>query len=84
MNRNTTSCYSSGNETEIQQAFSDNSETFQVVIFKNHIYPNEFNWNCGEDVYRYVGDGLPNGAWSNIEVNPTDFQDRSGENCTQQ
>lgn len=64
----------------------DVNNTFQVVVFKNHINTNEFNWDCGENTYKYITnpDGSSNvgfESWSDIVVTPTDFQDRSSETC---
>ena len=58
----------------------DTSNSFQVVVFKNHIEPDKSNWDCGEDVYKYVGEGSAS-LWQNIEVTPSDYQDRSDETC---
>ena len=63
----------------------DENNTFQVVVFKNHINTSEFNWDCGEDTYKYLsnpsGGNVDFESWSNIVVTPTDFQDRSSESC---
>jgi len=76
-------CYIDHDETGMRTAFEDNSETFQVVVFKNHIEPSEYNWNCGEDLYAYIGSNEANGAWSSLIVKDEDYQDRSDEVCTQ-
>ena len=74
-------CYIDGNEQDIRNAINDSSETFQVLVFKNHILPNENDWDCGENLYRYVGSSLSPGSWSDILVLPSDFQDRSNDVC---
>jgi hypothetical protein len=63
----------------LDTALANVNETYQVVVYKNHIEPNEKHWNCGENVYNYVGGSQSN--WSNIEVLKSNFQDRSGEEC---
>jgi len=73
-------CYINHNEQGIRDAFADNSETFQIVVFKNHVNPNEHDWNGGEDLYKYVGENEKNGNWSNITVKDEDYQDSSNEN----
>ena len=75
----TSECYIYGDYDEMQSLFNTSS-SFQVVVFKNHKNPDEYHWDCGEDVYKYVGDGN-NTLWQNIEVLPEDYQDRSGESC---
>ena len=55
--------------------------TFQVVVYKNHIKPEENMWDCGEDTYKYVGNNVAFNNWQNIVVTPEDYQDRSGETC---
>jgi hypothetical protein len=57
--------------------------TFQVVVFKNHIDVDKLHWECGEDLYTYLGGDLSYGAWKNIVVSPQDYQDISGEVCTE-
>ena len=64
----------------LRSAISDSSETYQVLVFKNHINPGETNWECGENLYKYVGSSVSD--WSNIVVKPTDFQDRSSDQCS--
>ena len=75
-------CYTDGNENSVREAFNDASETYQIVIYKNHIEPDKIGWNCGEDVYRYVGESESRSSWSNMEVTPEDYQDRSAEECS--
>lgn len=60
------------------QSLFNTSSSFQVVVFKNHIEPDMHHWDCGEDVYKYVGDGNST-LWQNIEVLPEDYQDRGSE-----
>jgi hypothetical protein len=74
-------CYIDYDEQGIRNAFNDSSETFQVVVFKNHIEPTRNNWNCGEDLYKYVGRNEANGSWQNISVKAEDYEDRSDETC---
>jgi hypothetical protein len=75
-------CYLEGSESEINEiidTFQQNNTTYQVVVYKNHIEPNEHHWNRGEDVYRYVGGEESSSSWQNIEIYPQDYQDRSDE-----
>ncbi|WP_456452127.1 Ig-like domain-containing protein [Hydrogenimonas sp.] len=74
-------CYIEEDEEGVRRAFADASETFQLVVFKNHIEPENSHWNCGEDLYRYVGGSVPHGEWSRIEVRPSDYESRAGEAC---
>lgn len=74
-------CVIYGDPVAMGAAFADPSETFQVVVFRNHIDPGGQSWNCGEDTYRYVGQGMLNGSWSSIQVRPIDYGDRSGDVC---
>lgn len=62
-------------------AFADVNEKFQVVVFRNHVEPTKSDWNCKEDIYRYVGSQITNGQWSSVTVRPQDYQDSSGEIC---
>lgn len=75
------SCLIRGDPAAMGIAFADPNEKFQVVVFRNHVEPTKPDWNCREDVYRYVGDRMSNGQWSTITVRPLDYQDRSGEIC---
>jgi len=54
--------------------------TFQVAIFKNHLNADELEYDCGESVYKSTSTSYED--LSNIQVLPQDFQDRSGENCS--
>lgn len=54
--------------------------TFQVNIFKNHLQVDELEFNCGESVYKSSNASYED--LSNIQVLPQDFQDRSGDNCS--
>ena len=63
------------------QALQDTGSRYQIVVYKNHIDPEEKHWDCGEDLYRYVGQDLPASDWRDIVVTPDDYQDRSGEQC---
>jgi len=73
-------CLIEGNNTALFNNYlSDNTTTYQVVIYKNHIDPWEDFWNCGEDVYRFVSSSTTINGLSNIVVLPSDYQDRSGE-----
>ena len=74
-------CYIDGNKEDIENKFNKAGETFQVVVYKNHIEPEGHDWNCGEDVYKYVGESVNFNGWKNITVTPEDYQDRSGETC---
>lgn len=69
-------CYIDDSIEDVRKAFSD-SESFQVVVFKNHIEPNKQDWDCGENVYKYV----VGNSWTNIEVLSSDFEDRSQDEC---
>lgn len=77
-------CYTDTNEEGIREAFTDSNETYQVVVYKNHIEPDDIHWNCGEDVYKYVGDNENNSSWRDIIVLPEDYEDRSGEGCDEE
>lgn len=74
-------CYFDFDEAGLRAAFNDTSETFQLGVFKNHIEPLGTHWDCGENVYRFVGEYTVYGQWSSIVVQPNDFQDRSSEQC---
>ncbi|SFV51052.1 Rhs-family protein [hydrothermal vent metagenome] len=74
-------CYTDGNKSGIIDAFNDSTETFQMVVFKNHIEPEDYHWNCGEDIYKWVGDSVSSDSFATIDVSPNDYQDRSGEQC---
>ncbi|WP_456458938.1 hypothetical protein [Nitratifractor sp.] len=63
------------------RVLSDPDRLYQIVVFRNHIEPQKDNWDCGEDVYRYVGQDLTQDNWSQIVVTPDDYQDRSSEQC---
>lgn len=80
----TEQCYADIDEEELRSAFNNSNETFQVVVYKEHIHENEDEhyWNCGEDVYKFVGENISNESWENITVLPNDYEDRSGENCS--
>ena len=56
-----------------------NEHTLQIVVFKNHKEPEKLRWNCREDVYKYIDGSLSD--LSEIVVLPSDYQDRSNENC---
>ena len=74
-------CYIDADESGIREAFADTSETFQMVVFKNHINPEDYHWNCGEDAYKWVGDSVSTDSFASVDVLPSDYQDRSGEQC---
>ena len=74
-------CYTYNDPSKVITALADGTETFQVVVYKNHINPDAHQWDCGEDTYRYVGGDEANGSWSNIEVRPSNYEDRSNEQC---
>ena len=74
-------CYIEEDEEGVRRAFADASETYQLVVFKNHVEPENFHWNCGEDLYRFVGESVPRGEWERIEVRPSDYESRAGEAC---
>jgi YD repeat-containing protein len=71
-------CYLFEDELGMREAFSDVNETYQIVVFKNHVEPQENNWNCGEDVYG----GAADNSWSEIVVRPQHYSDRSQEQCS--
>ncbi len=59
-------CYTSAGESEIRGAFTS-SETYQIVLFKNHINPAVHHWELGETSYSSDQSGwVPHGAWSNV------------------
>lgn len=74
-------CRIYGSGVAMAAAFADPTETFQVVVFKNHIDPAKWDWNCKEDLYGFPGSRLTNGQWSLITVRPQDYQDRSQDIC---
>ncbi len=63
----------------LDNALSNPNETYQIVIFKNHVNVIKEMWECRENVYKSVGPFPVD--WSNIEVNTEDFQDRSNDIC---
>ena len=78
-------CYLEGDDAEVNgiiEIFQADNTTYQVAVYKNHIEPDSHHhWNCGEDVYNYVGDKVSSSSWENIIVYPNDYQDRSSEIC---
>ncbi len=76
-----TECYIDGDKKELKDKFNKSGETFQVVVYKNHVEPEGHHWNCGEDVYKYVGRNVNFNDWQNITVTLDDYQDRSDETC---
>jgi len=74
-------CYTDANESEIRDAFNDSSETFDMAVFKNHIDPEDYHWNCGEDAYKFVGNNITSDQFTPIDVLPSDYQDKSNESC---
>jgi hypothetical protein len=77
-------CYLEGDEAEINEikdVFKQDNTTYQIVVYKNHIEPSKHHWDCGEDVYRYVGGEENSASWQNIMVYPENYQDRSNEEC---
>ena len=74
-------CYIGHNEQGMRNAFTDSSEKFQILVFKNHVESSRHHWNCGEDLYAYKGGNEEHGSWSNITVRDINYQDRSNEKC---
>ncbi len=74
-------CHIEGNESGIRDAFNNPDETFQMLVFKNHIHPEDYHWGCGEDVYKWVGDSVTSDMFATVDVTSGDYQDRSGEEC---
>ena len=76
-------CYIDHDERGIREAFHNNSTRYQIVVYKNHVKPQEVAWDCREDVYKHVGnaDNSAKEEWQNIEVIPMDYQDNSEEIC---
>jgi len=74
-------CYIDHNEKGMREALTDTSETFQVVVFQNHIEAKKYHWNCGENLYAYIGSNETYNSWSYITVKNEDYQDRSDEKC---
>ncbi|MDB2562100.1 fibronectin type III domain-containing protein [Sulfurimonas sp.] len=64
----------------LDTALANPVETYQVVVFKNHLNVDQNNWDCGEDLYKYVGNSESN--WSNIEVLTTDYQVGDPSQCS--
>ncbi|MBO0614893.1 Ig-like domain-containing protein [Thiothrix fructosivorans] len=74
-------CYTEDETANLAMALLDDTETFQIAIYKNHIDSTDYHWNCGEDVYKFVGNNSPKSQWESVTVTPNDYQDRSGEQC---
>lgn len=73
-------------KSQYQNSYTD-GHTFQVVIFKNHIEPDEMRADCGEDIYRFVLDenfmDISFVALNDtLVVYPDDYQDRSSDECS--
>ena len=66
-------------KNDFDRVLAIDNELYQVYVFKNHINPTDIHSNCGEDLYRSLGGDESN--WSNIEIRPEHYQDRSGEVC---
>jgi YD repeat-containing protein len=76
-------CSVSHNLTEIAAAFENVKESFQLVVFKNHVVGlSQQTWDCGEDLYRFIGSNASHAELvQSITVTPSDAEDRSGESC---
>jgi hypothetical protein len=77
-------CYIHGSESDINEMkdiFQQDTTTYEVIVYKNHIEPSEHHWTCGEDAYKIIGNEVSSSSWENIMVSPEDYQDRSGDNC---
>jgi hypothetical protein len=68
-------------EDIIRRAFSNSTETYQIIVFQNHLNNHEYNWDCGEAIYKYVGGILELNDWNNIEVKTTDFHPSDTTGC---
>jgi len=71
-------------ENSVRNAFAKSGETFQAVVYKEHLNPYQSSissWNCREDVYKYFSNNATLGEWSNITVMTADYEDRSGDVC---
>lgn len=68
-----------GYQAQIDAVLADADERYHVAIYKNSKNPDENRWDCGEDLYKFVGIDMPN--WSGITVDAGDYQDRSGDSC---
>jgi len=73
-------CYIHRSESEMRDAFNDNSETFQVIVYAETT--GDTRWYKGEDSYGFIGNDVSNGAWHNFEIvlhntctDQTDFSD---------
>jgi hypothetical protein len=71
-------CYS--DDEDIASLFT-RTETYQIVVFKNHVKPTKKDWDCAEDVYKNVGANMAYGDWSAIDVLSSNYQDHSREVC---
>jgi hypothetical protein len=71
-------CYS---DDEDIASLLTRTETYQIVVFKNHVKPTQKDWNCGEDAYKFVGKNMKYGSWSAINVLSSDYKDYSREVC---
>ncbi len=56
--------------------------TFNVDVFKNDIESDEMDFNCGEDLYRYIYEASYDDLFAEIIVVPSDFRDRDVANCS--
>ncbi|MFK5892810.1 MAG: hypothetical protein QM504_06290 [Pseudomonadota bacterium] len=82
----TSSINSDGSFSVTKNMFNNlfvDGNSFSIIIFKNHINPDTVSNQCGEDYYKWVGTNLSFGSWENITVSPSDYQDNSGQTCTQ-
>ncbi len=75
-----TECHVTHDEQKIRDAFANNNETFQIVIYREN-GDDPIQWNCGEDAYKFVGDSEPLSSLNGIVVIPSDYSDHSGETC---
>jgi hypothetical protein len=72
-------CYTRGDEEELTSITSNPDTVYDVVIFKNNIEPDEKNWDCKEDVYKFTSGKLSD--LSTITVTPSDYVDNSQAEC---
>jgi hypothetical protein len=62
---------SNGTFSEIKDIYPNSykdGHTFQVIVFKNHINPDEKHWEKDEEVYKFVGGTVAYDGWKNIVV----------------
>ena len=72
-------CFTSGFTSKVIFSLNDPSETFQVVVYKEH-KEDKHSWSKYEDQYNYI-DSVQYGYWANpgITIFPWEFVNNSGK-----